>query len=292
ELRRPNTSLLFSCDTGRPHDPILPAPNPPPEAEYLVVESTYGDRVHDRTDPADVLAEAIARTTARGGIVIIPAFAVGRTQTVLYHINRLRAAGRIPAIRVFLDSPMAANATRRSHAHMGEHRLTPSQCVAVCSTAQIVNSVEESKELSRRREPAVIISASGMATGGRVLHHLKAFAPDPRNTILLTGYQAAGTRGASIAAGAEAVKIHGEYVPIRAEVAVIHGLSAHADRDEILDWLAGFRTPPRRTFLTHGEPVPADALRRAIEERFGWAVTVPEHLERVTLAGGAVPAGD
>ena len=186
---------------------------------------------------------------------------------------------------------MAVDATRLLYAHLGEHRLTASQCVAVCSTAKIVNSAEESKELSRTREPAVIISASGMATGGRVLHHLKAFAPDPRNTILFTGYQAAGTRGASLAAGAEAVKIHGEYVPVRAEVAAIHGLSAHADRGEILDWLAGFRAPPRRTFLTHGEPVPADALRRAIEERFRWDVAVPEHLERVALAGRPAPAG-
>mgnify|MGYP001176578228 CR=1 FL=1 len=290
ELRGPDTSILFSGDIGRPHDPILPPPTPPPDADHLVVESTYGDRVHDRTDPADVLAEAIARTTARGGIVIIPAFAVGRTQTVLYHINRLRAAGRIPEVPVFLDSPMAANATRLLHAHLGEHRLTPAQCVAVCSTAKIVNSVEESKELSRRTEPAVIISASGMATGGRVLHHLKAFAPDPRNTILLTGYQAAGTRGASIAAGADSVKIHGEYVPVRAEVVMIHGLSAHADRDEILAWLASVRTPPRRVFVTHGEPVPADALRHSIEERFGWEVTVPEHLQRVALTAPRVAA--
>ncbi|HEX7090601.1 MAG TPA: MBL fold metallo-hydrolase [Longimicrobiales bacterium] len=292
ELRGPDTGILFSGDLGRPQDPILPPPTAVAEADHLVLESTYGDRLHDRGDPAAVLGEVIARTAERGGVVVIPAFAVGRTQTVLYHVNRLRAARSIPDIPVFLDSPMAANATRLLHAHVGEHRLTPPQCVAVCSTAKIVNSVEESKELSRRREPAVIISASGMATGGRVLHHLKAFAPDPRNTILLTGYQAAGTRGASIAAGAGAVKIHGEYVPIRAEVAAIHGLSAHADRDEILDWLAGFRTPPRRTFITHGEPVPADALRHAIEERFGWDVTVPEHLERVTLAGSGVPAGD
>ncbi len=144
--------------------------------------------------------------------------------------------------------------------------------------------------MSRRQEPAVLISASGMATGGRVLHHLKAFAPDPRNTILLTGYQAAGTRGASIAAGADSVKIHGEYVAIRAEVAAIHGLSAHADRDEILAWLADLRTPPRRVFITHGEPVPADALRRCIEERFGWTAIVPEHLERVSLTAPEVPA--
>ena len=290
ELRGPDTGILFSGDIGRLHDPILPAPTPPPEAEYLVVESTYGDRVHDRTDPADALADVITRTAARGGVVIIPAFAVGRTQTVLYHINRLRAAGRIPDVPVFLDSPMAANATRLLHAHLGEHRLTAPQCVAVCSTAKIVNSVEESKELSRRTEPAVIISASGMATGGRVLHHLKAFAPDPRNTILLTGYQAAGTRGASIAAGADSVKIHGQYVPVRAEVAMIHGLSAHADRDEILAWLADVRTPPRRVFITHGEPVPADALRRSIEERFGWMAKVPEQLERVSLTAPEVPA--
>jgi metallo-beta-lactamase family protein len=173
--------------------------------------------------------------------------------------------------------------TQLFHNHLGEHRLTPEQCDAMCTTAHIVNSAEESKSLNNKRGPMIIIAASGMATGGRVVHHLKAFAPDPRNTILFSGFQAGGTRGAAILAGAESVKIHGGYVPIRAEVAAINNLSAHADAYEIMDWLKGFRTLPRRTFVTHGEPIAADALRHRIEEELSWSCRVPDYLESVTL---------
>jgi metallo-beta-lactamase family protein len=184
---------------------------------------------------------------------------------------------------VFLNSPMAADATRIYSHCAGEHRLTTAQCAALGRVAKIVNTVEESKKLNQLSWPSIIVSASGMATGGRVLHHLKAFAPDPRNTILFAGYQAAGTRGASLVGGAKAVKIFGEYVPVRAEVANLDMLSAHADRDQLLAWAGSMRHPPQQVFVTHGEPVAADALRLGIEERLGWPCTVPEYLQSVTL---------
>jgi len=283
-MHSPNTSILFSGDIGRPNDIVMRGPNMIESADYLVIESTYGDRLHDPSDPLLKLAEIINRTAGRGGVVIIPAFAVGRAQTLLYCVHLLKTKKAIPGLPVFLNSPMAVDVTQLFHNHLGEHRLTPEQCEAMCQTARIVNSAEESKGLNDRRGPMIIIAASGMATGGRVVHHLKTFAPDPRNTILFTGFQAGGTRGAAILAGADSVKIHGAYVPIRAEVAIINNLSAHADYSEIMDWLKGFRKVPRRTFVTHGEPAAADALRHRIEESLGWSCRVPDYLEEDQLA--------
>lgn len=283
QLKHDNTTLVFSGDLGRLNDIIMVSPSPISSADYLVIESTYGDRRHDPADPKIHLGKAINDTAKRGGIVIIPAFAVGRAQTVMYLIHLLKQARAIPDIPVFLNSPMASDATRIYHAHQSEHRLTPAQCDAMCSSAKIINSVEESKALNDIGGPAIIISASGMATGGRVVHHLKKFAPDPRNTVLFVGFQAGGTRGAAMLAGAEAIKIHGQYVPVRAQIDRIDNLSAHADYAEILDWLGHFKTPPRQTFVTHGEPTAADALRHRIEERFGWKVTVPEYQQTVRL---------
>ena len=276
-------TLLFSGDLGRPQDPIMAPPAPIGRADYVVVESTYGDRRHDPGDPLDTLGEVINRTALRGGVLVVPCFAVGRAQTLMYLIHRLKAARRIPDLPVFLNSPMAIDATRIFHEHQGEHRLTPAQCEAMCGAARIVNSADESRRLNERRGPMILLAGSGMATGGRVVHHLKAFAPDPRNTVLFVGYQAGGTRGAAMIGGAAAVKIHGEYVPINAEVAHIDNLSAHADYAEILDWLGGIAAPPRRLFVTHGEPPAAAALREHIERRFGWRAEVPEDLQRVDL---------
>ena len=277
-------TMVFSGDLGRPNDPIMVAPSVVRRADYLVLESTYGNRRHDPEDPRQKLGRVISRTAARGGVVIIPSFAVGRAQSLLYHIHQLKLQGVIPAnLPIYLNSPMAVDATRIYHQHRAEHRLTPEQCRAMCNAAVIVNTAEESRRLNEKRGPMVIIAASGMATGGRVIHHLKAFAPDPRNTILFSGFQAGGTRGATLLAGAESVKIHGEYVPVRAEIAVVDNLSAHADSAEILGWLKGFDRPPRETFITHGEPVAADALRRAIEEELGWRCRVPDYLETANL---------
>lgn len=282
-LRAADSSILFSGDIGRPNDIVMSAPVTIAQADYLVVESTYGDRRHDPADPKIKLADVINRTSKRNGVVVIPSFAVGRAQELLYYIHLLKADKTIPDIPVFLNSPMAVDATRIFHNHPGQHRLTREQCDAMCKTAHIVNSVEESKQLNERHGPMIIVAASGMATGGRVIHHLKTFAPDPRNTILFAGFQAGGTRGATIVHGADTVKIHGEQIPVRAEVAMIDNLSAHADAGEILQWLRGFTTPPRRTFVTHGEPTAADALRHRIEEELGWDCRVPDYLEQVRL---------
>jgi metallo-beta-lactamase family protein len=283
QLHDDATSILFSGDLGRPNDPIMKPPARIACTDNLIIESTYGDRLHDPSDPQVALAAVVKRTAERGGVVLIPAFAVGRTQTLLYYVQRLKTEGRIPDLPVFLDSPMAIDATSIFRAHAGEHRLTPAECQAMCGGARFVTHVEESKQLDHRTEPMIVIAASGMATGGRVLHHLKAFAPDPRNTILFAGYQAGGTRGAAILGGADSVKIHGGYVPIRAEVASLGNLSAHADAAEIMAWLGGFARPPRQTFVTHGEPPAADALRHRIEEELGWTCRVPENLATVEL---------
>jgi metallo-beta-lactamase family protein len=276
-------SLLFTGDLGRPNDPVMLAPEIVEHADYLVVESTYGNRQHDAADPTIQLAQIISRTVARDGVIVIPAFAVERAQTLLYDLHLLKAEERIPDIPVYLNSPMAADVTRVFHAHPGEHRLTPAQCDAMRAAAHVVNSVEESKRLNELRSPAILIAGSGMATGGRVLHHLKAYAPDDRNTILFVGFQAGGTRGAAMVAGTESIKIHGEYVRVRAEVAKLDNLSAHADYVETLDWLRHFRSPPKLTFITHGEPDAADALRKHIEEGLHWTTSVPEHLDKAEL---------
>ena len=275
--------IVFSGDLGRSNDPVMRPPSRVEAADYLVVESTYGNRRHPSGDAEEEFAAHLNRALARGGVVVVPSFAVGRAQTLLHLVARLKARKAIPDVPVFLNSPMAVNATRIYHEHRSEHRLTEEECTAACSVAKTVNTADESRALNARGGPMIIISASGMATGGRVVHHIKAFAPDPRNMIILPGFQAAGTRGASLASGAEAVKIHGEYVPVRAEVVKMDGLSAHADYAEILDWLKGFPKPPRETFVTHGEPAAADEMRRRIAETLGWKVRVPDYGEKVNL---------
>ncbi|WPG41639.1 MBL fold metallo-hydrolase [Variovorax sp. EBFNA2] len=272
------SSILFSGDLGRSDDLLMRPPEVVQAADYVVVESTYGNRRHPASDTLTELAGVINRTAARGGIVVIPAFAVGRAQTLLHAIQLLKNARRIPDMPVYLNSPMAADATRIYRKHLDEHRLSAEQCAEMQGKTIIVNTIEESRRLNMLAYPSIIVSASGMATGGRVLHHLKAYAPDARNTILFAGFQAAGTRGAAMISGVDAIKIHGAYVPVRAEVANLETLSAHADHDELLTWLDAQRAP-RRVFVTHGEPVAADALRLAIEERHGWPCTVPDYRE-------------
>ncbi|MDI1270661.1 MAG: MBL fold metallo-hydrolase [Polaromonas sp.] len=276
-------SILFSGDIGRPNDLVLKPPVQMDGADYLVVESTYGDRPHKNSDPLLELGKVINRTAARGGVVVIPAFAVGRAQSLLHCIQLLKAQGVIHDMPVYLNSPMAASAMQVYLKHKSELQLTAAECDALAHAAHIVQSPEESRLLNARHGPMVIVSASGMATGGRVLHHLKAFAPDKRNTILFAGFQAGGTRGASIAGGAPTVRIFGEDVPIRAEVAMLDDLSAHADAAEIVSWLKGFKAPPKQTFITHGEPAAADAMRQHIERELHWDVHMPFYLETVTL---------
>ncbi len=277
-------SIVFSGDIGRPQHLLMNAPTPIKQADYLVLESTYGDRTHDKTDPKIKLAETINRTIKRGGKVIVPVFAVGRAQEILYAIHLLKVEGKIADVPVYLNSPMAIDATQIFVRHSGEHRLSHAECEAMCRTARMVNTVEQSKALNENPQPMIILAASGMASGGRVVHHIEAFAPNPHNTILFVGFQAAGTRGAAMVEGASSVKIHGEYVPINAEVAFISNMSAHGDYLEILDWLRGFESAPKRTFITHGEPVAADAMRHHIEEKLHWQTCVPDYLETVDLS--------
>jgi metallo-beta-lactamase family protein len=277
------TRIVFSGDLGRPNNETMLDPTPMERADYLVVESTYGDRTHSGDNPEEALAQVINRTCARGGTVLIPSFAVGRAQTLLFHLHRLKVANRIPHVPIYLDSPMAIDASELFCTHSRDHKLSAEQCRELSSVAHYVREVEESQTLNADNAPKVIISASGMATGGRVLHHLKHLVTDARNTILFAGFQAGGTRGAALVGGAQQIKIHGDYLPVRAEVDNLEMLSAHADAGEIMGWLKHFKSPPKKTYITHGEPAAADALRRRIEEELKWSCQVPEYLDEVTL---------
>lgn len=283
------TRLLFSGDLGRYDAPILPDPDPGTAADVLVLESTYGGRRHVESDPAAALAAEVHRAVREGGALVIPAFAIGRTQEILFTLRDLEAKGAIPVLPVFVDSPMAVDATPIYAAHRADHDdemmrlfaqgdepLRPAR-VSFC------RSPAQSKAVNDVRGPCVIVSASGMATGGRVLHHLARRLPDPRTTVLLVGYQAAGTRGWSLQNGASTVRIHGEDVPVRARIAALGGFSAHADEAEIQRWLATFPSPPRKTFLVHGEPTTLAAAKERMD-RLGWSAHVPAHLEEVPLA--------
>lgn len=283
ELVVDGVRLVFSGDLGRYQDPIFRDPEPWTAADYLVVESTYGDRLHDRADPEQALEEIISRTAGRGGTVLIPAFAVGRAQSMLFHLHRLKSAGRLSRIPVFLDSPMAIDASETFCRNFSDHKLSEAEARAACGVATYVHSVEESKALNASTMPKVIIAASGMATGGRVLHHLKQYVSDQRNTVLFSGFQAPGTRGALMLAGAEAIRIHGSEFPIRASIDNLSMLSAHADANEITQWCRGFDHAPEMTFVTHGEARPAEALSHRLEAELGWRCTIPSHLQAFDL---------
>lgn len=277
-----DTVVHFSGDLGQQRDPLMRPPVPFGGADVLVCESTYGNRRHPEIDPEAELAPVLRRTFARGGTVLVPAFAVGRAQGLMYHIARLMNRGEIAPVPVYLDSPMAVDATDIYHRHHEEHHVTWEDCVAMFRLAERVNTVEQSKALDARHGPMIIISASGMLTGGRVLHHLVSFGPDPRNTILLAGFQAGGTRGALLAAGERRIRVFGNNIDIGAEVVQLETFSGHADAEELLGWMnAG--PAPRMTYLTHGEPDAADTLRRRVHHELGRPVRVPEHLETVRL---------
>jgi len=275
QITSEGTTLTFSGDLGRPNDTMMFAPRTGIDTDYLVCESTYGDRLHEHEEVAARFEEIINATAERHGIVLVPSFAVGRAQSVLYTIYRLMEDGRIPKIPLYLNSPMAVKTTDLYLKYPQDHRLTAAQMRDLEDHVDLVRSVEESKALNHVSGPAVIVSASGMLTGGRVLHHLEFMAPDERNTLVFVGYQAAGTRGRRILDGEDKVKMHGKWVPIRCQIERIGGLSAHADADEIVQWLDTFKRTPVRTFLTHGEPDAAEALRLRIQAELGWDVRVP-----------------
>lgn len=284
-VRADGSSIAFSGDVGRETDPLIRDPNFRLGASDLVTESTYGNRKHPTHDPEEELKEIILRTIERSGILLIPSFAVGRAQLILYYLLRLKQKNAIPKeLPIYLNSPMASKANLAFEAHSGELKIRPDEIKEIFKSVRIVGSPEESKALNEKTDPAIIIAASGMATGGRVLHHLKSLAPDPKNAILFVGFQAGGTRGDLIVRGAEKVKIHGEYWPIRAEVVNMESLSAHADSDEIIAWIQNLKRKPKRVFVTHGEPEAADALRHRIGEELQIPALVPEYGQEFNLS--------
>lgn len=270
--------LLFSGDLGRPDDSLMNPPDAPPPADTVLIESTYGDRTHP---PENLLAElgpALQRLAQRGGVAVVPVFAVGRAQALLHAIAQLKEQGTVPhSLPVFLDSPMAVHTTHLMEQHPGEHRLTAQETHALTRCATMINSTDESRALAARHGPMVILSASGMATGGRVLHHLAHYAGNHRNMIILTGFQAPGTRGATLASGASTLRIHGRDVEVKAEVVQLQSASAHADGNQLLDWLRSMPTAPAQVYVVHGDAHPADTLRSRIERELGWRAMVPEH---------------
>jgi metallo-beta-lactamase family protein len=313
-IRVNGKTILFGGDLGRFDRPVLPDPTMVEEADFLLVESTYGNRIHEKDDDGARLADVIKSTAERGGKVVIPAFAVGRVEELLYWIKRLEDAKRIPVLPVFVDSPMATEALARysERVHELDADLQPEErdqkaphgtaargeprerraaearrerqvCVFCTERFRTIASSEESKQLTQSKMPAIVISSSGMATGGRVLHHLKAALPDSRNTALFVGFQAEGTRGRLLVDGAPAVKIHGQQVPVHARIEKIDSMSAHADSQEILRWLGGFKRPPQMTFLVHGELVAMQALQAAITAGLGWPSMMPRHQQTVDL---------
>jgi len=282
-VRHGGKSVIFSGDVGRQTDPVMRPPTPLKQADYLVLESTYGNRLHSPEDPKKELASIINDTLARGGIALFPAFAVGRAQLLLHLIHELQQEKHIPSVPVYLNSPMAIKATEIFHRYHREHRLTGDQCDQIDAGITYVRTVDESIALNARRQPAIIISASGMASGGRVLHHLKSLVTNHRNSVIFAGYQAPGTRGDAMVNGAERIKIHGEYFPVKASVHNLDSLSAHGDYEEILTWLKQSDIHPRKVFITHGEERAADAMRKHVEERLGWDAEVPDLFSDIEL---------
>ena len=281
--------LVFSGDLGRYGAPILPDPMPIEEADDIVVESTYGDRRHDPEPIQAQLERVVGEAVKRDGALIVPAFALGRTQELMYHLSGLEKAGRLPRLPAYVDSPMAIEATEIYCAHPedfeGDMRtMTMTRnCPLHCGDFRLARSPAESRAINEVKGPVLIISASGMVTGGRVLHHLRQRLPDPRTTVLLVGYQAIGTRGRRLQEGAKSVRIFGENVPVRAHVETVHGLSAHADADGLMRWLRTAARRPKRVFMVHGDSGPAEALAGRIRGELGWEVVVPGYRDRVTI---------
>jgi metallo-beta-lactamase family protein len=284
------TLVVFSGDIGRYDQVILKDPEPPTRADFLLCESTYGDREHATGSVPDELTDVINRVAKRGGVVVIPAFAVGRTQTLLYYLRQLDDAQRIPKLPVYVDSPMAISVTDIYARHHEDHDLDFTNFEQQgdrdplnLREAHMTRSVEDSKKINDVTSPCIIISASGMATGGRVLHHIAQRAPDPRNMILLAGFQAEGTRGRALEQGAKTLRMYGEDVPVAAEVVNLRQFSAHAGKSELMRWLTGLPAPPRQTYLVHGEPAASAALKFTIESNFRWRVSLPAYLQTVDL---------
>ncbi|WP_306546605.1 MBL fold metallo-hydrolase [Malikia spinosa] len=270
--------LLFSGDLGRSDDLLMLPPEAPPGADAVIIESTYGDREHPPQDLLDELAPALARVAARGGTAVVPVFAVGRAQALLHAIALLKQQHRLPrGLPVYLDSPMAIHSTEVFARHPGEHRLDAGQVHDMAHAATMVRTPDESKAIAALHGPKIVLAASGMATGGRVLHHLVQYLGDHRHMVLLTGYQAPGTRGAALVNGSATLRIHGQDLPVRAEVVQLQTASAHADAPQLMTWLRAVPGRPHRAFVVHGDLEASDALRQRIERELHWQAVVPEH---------------
>lgn len=281
--------IVFSGDLGRYDQEVMGSPTSVGEADVLLVESTYGNRLHGAEPIEEQLAQVVNATVERNGVLLIPSFAVGRTQQILYFLRKLQDQNTIPNLPIAIDSPMATDATHIYCQFGDEHNLNvdllmdDQMCPLHCPETQFVETVEESKQLNKASGPRVIISASGMCNGGRIVHHLKHRLPDPKNTVLFVGYQAQGTRGRALVEGKKEIKIHGNPVPVRAQIVSIDGLSAHGDRDELLRWLSNFQRSPQQVFIVHGEPQASQALQKHIQAQLGWKTHLPQYLETVTL---------
>lgn len=275
--------IMFSGDVGRLQDSIMYPPVAPPSVDYLVLESTYGDRQHESSEAIEQLRNVVLKTIARGGTILIPAFAVGRAQHILYYLFLLKLENKIPDIPVFLDSPMSVDATELFYRYHEQHRLDQATAAKVCKTAQYINSVDESKRLDTLPLSKIIISASGMLEGGRVLHHLMAYAGDPKNTILLTGYQAAGTRGEALLHGKRQLRCFGEEVNVLADVVELNNMSAHADYQELTEWLKQMPQKPHKIFLTHGESHAIETFAKHIDQVLNCKCETPQYLQTIDL---------
>lgn len=282
ELQLGTEKITFSGDLGRFCDPIMNPPDKPKQTDTLIIESTYGNRLHGTEDPLLIMASTINQTITQQGTLLIPAFAVGRTQAIMYYLDQLILHKKIPSLPIYLDSPMAIDATKILQQYLSEHKLSKNDCERICNRVKYINSPEESKLIDNNKSPKIILSASGMMSGGRILHHLKYFGPDEKNTILITGFQATGTRGARLLNHETHLKIHGEMVPIRAKIVELTATSAHADYNELLNWLSLFPALPKRIFISHGEPNSALALQKHIENKFHKKTIIPKYLESFT----------
>ncbi len=278
-----DTKIAFSGDLGRSNDAILHPPTPLPASDYLVVESTYGNRLHDSINPMDELAEVINEGLQKSGVILIPAFAVGRAQALMYYLVQLKKLKRIPYVPMYLNSPMATKVTSLFRNFRKLHKLTETDCTEIDESIYFIRSIEESKALNEKKGPMIIVSASGMATGGRIVHHLKSFISNPTTTVVLAGFQAAGTRGRSLQDGAKQIKIFKELVPVRANIRVLENISAHADYAEIIQWLSCSKTNPKKVFITHGELEAANAMKVHITNKFQWSCQVPKQDQEFIL---------
>jgi len=291
EFEAEGKRIVFSGDLGRKKPLLYPPPQKIEHADYVVIESTYGDRLHATNGSTALghlstqqeLGNIVTATLERGGHMVIPSFAVGRAQELLLLFSRLKTQSKIPDVPIYLDTPMGINATKILCDYPDWHQLDPREVDSLMSVAKIVRSQQESIAVMRSTQPSIVIAGSGMAAGGRVLHHLVSKLPDDRNTVLLVGFQAAGSRGRLLRDGITELKIHGRYVPVKAQIRELTGLSAHADQAEILDWLGGFKEPPKKTFIVHGEPQASDALRVKLQDTLHWESMVPAPLETVHL---------